>query len=598
MGTVEKQTNASRAEVVSFLMVLIIGLVVAFASCVFYHYLPPTKDQAGFSTDNARQHLESFVDQRPRVIGTPKHAETREFIVKQLQDWGYAVELQLGKSPVNSRLRERSEDRSEVPLTNILAGKSLAPGQTKKLLLVAHYDSVPFGPGASDNGVGVAAMLEIAKLIKDQPLEKRDILFLFPDGEELGLLGAKLFADQHPLMDEIGLVINVDARGTQGPSLMFETGADTQRLIPVFAKTSERPYASSLFGEIYKRLPNDTDFSVFKRRKLHGFNFAFIGNVRNYHTPADSLENVSEASFQHHGENIYGLVKELSRAESDALFDKTDATEPSSVVYFDVLGSKLFWWSEGNARVAALVTLLIWICCAMGIAVRLKKWRRRDGLEVATDQSADVGEVCRSLVGLLGQSLVTLLGVSGTVWIVLWLIARDAVIGAPWPDGAIMIHAAIWLIGLATASGIGACFAKSNHCSTLIQWGIVAGGWVGVLVLTAYWGPGASYLFQVPLAVGLPMLLIGLFNPKPMVVSGLSVIWMAGVMAVWLPLEPLFYDALGFKMKVANAVRIALLVTSMLPLVSGLSRAALAKVALWSAAGAVVTILIAKFASA
>ena len=68
----------------------------------------------------------------------------------------------------------------------------LGPTAGKALLLNAHYDSVPVGPGASDDGIGVATLLEAASILKDRPL-RRPIILLFNEGEELGLIGARAF---------------------------------------------------------------------------------------------------------------------------------------------------------------------------------------------------------------------------------------------------------------------------------------------------------------------------------------------------------------------------------------------------------------------
>jgi Zn-dependent M28 family amino/carboxypeptidase len=69
-----------------------------------------------------------------------------------------------------------------------IAGRE--PGRA--VLLSAHYDSVPAAPGAADDGSGVAAILEIARILKRAPRAVRVVL-LFGDGEELGLLGSELF---------------------------------------------------------------------------------------------------------------------------------------------------------------------------------------------------------------------------------------------------------------------------------------------------------------------------------------------------------------------------------------------------------------------
>lgn len=67
------------------------------------------------------------------------------------------------------------------------------------LLVNAHYDSVPFSPGASDNGVMVAMALECLRIALIQPYDL-PVIFLFNDGEEAGLLGADAFVKNNVII--------------------------------------------------------------------------------------------------------------------------------------------------------------------------------------------------------------------------------------------------------------------------------------------------------------------------------------------------------------------------------------------------------------
>src|SRR4029077_6914987 len=113
------------------------------------------------------------------------------------------------------------------------------------------------------------------------------IVLLIDEGEEAGLLGARLFVEEFPAAHAIRAVVNLDARGDSGASLMFETGAATDWSMRLFAHAVSRPTSNSLYYFIYKLLPNDTDFTVFKAAGYEGLNFALIGDVERYHTPQD-----------------------------------------------------------------------------------------------------------------------------------------------------------------------------------------------------------------------------------------------------------------------------------------------------------------------
>src|SRR5690606_16736924 len=144
-----------------------------------------------------------------------------------------------------------------------------------------HYDSVPTGPGAADNGAVVASLLETLRALKASGGVRHDVVVLFSDGEELGALGAELFVREHGL-DVCGGVRKCVARGSGGPRVMFETGDASLPRVDACAGANPRPVASSLAYEVYRRLPNDSDFTVFRREGVAGLNSAFIDGFHDY----------------------------------------------------------------------------------------------------------------------------------------------------------------------------------------------------------------------------------------------------------------------------------------------------------------------------
>ena len=179
-------------------------------------------------------------------------------------------------------------------------------------MLAAHYDSVPAGPGASDDGAAVASVLEIARIVAARPPPPRPIVLLITDGEEAGLLGAWLFVHRHPLSKQVKAAVNMEARGTSGLSLMFETGSANGWLMRLYGSAIARPITNSLYYVVYKLLQNDTDFTAFKAAGYQGFNFAFIGNVGRYHTPLDNVANAGAGSIQQQGDNALAVLSALA----------------------------------------------------------------------------------------------------------------------------------------------------------------------------------------------------------------------------------------------------------------------------------------------
>ncbi|HVN76414.1 MAG TPA: M20/M25/M40 family metallo-hydrolase, partial [Thermoanaerobaculaceae bacterium] len=221
--------------------------------------------------------LELCPDGAPHPVGSEAAAAVRARVAAAFEALGAAVEEQ--------REFVCAADRPACgTVSNVLArlpGTAAGPA----VLLAAHYDSVPAGPGISDDLAAVAVLLETARTLGAGPRPANAVIFLVDDGEEAGLLGARAFVARHRWARDVGVVVNQEARGTSGLSLMFETSDENAWLIDAYARAVRRPAALSLTAEVYRRLPNDTDLTVFKGAGMAGLNFAFIGDVSRYHTP-------------------------------------------------------------------------------------------------------------------------------------------------------------------------------------------------------------------------------------------------------------------------------------------------------------------------
>jgi len=227
----------------------------------------------------------------------------------------------------------------------------VAPGQGRAIILMAHYDSVPAGPGASDDQSGVATILETVRALRKT---LHPVLALVTDGEEGGLLGAASFLDNPSLAARVGAVINVEARGNQGPSLLFQTSPGDEPLIDLYARNVPQYATGSLIPLIYKLLPNDTDLTLFINRGFTSFNFAFLGNVADYHTPLDRRQNLSLSTLQQHGDNLLGVASGLMHTDFAALKGK-------DAIYLSVLGIALPRMPASWALPLASLTLALLI---------------------------------------------------------------------------------------------------------------------------------------------------------------------------------------------------------------------------------------------
>lgn len=274
-----------------------------------------------------------LADERPHHRGTEQNRAVRRRIEDELR--------RLGLEPRVDRSNGCRGTRC-APVENIVATFQGSAPRDEAVLLACHYDSVPSGPGASDDGAGVATLLEVARALLAGGRTERDVIFLFDDGEEEGLLGADAFVRNAPEFARIGAVVNVEARGTEGPSMMFETQGVGVDGIRAMARALPRPVTSSLFGGVYERMPNDTDLTVFGHAGLSGYNFAFIRGASHYHRSTDDLAHLSPDSLQHHGDNVLGMARTLG--STDVSFQA--ASKAPRAVWFDVLSLFVVVWPE------------------------------------------------------------------------------------------------------------------------------------------------------------------------------------------------------------------------------------------------------------
>ncbi|MGK7876947.1 MAG: M20/M25/M40 family metallo-hydrolase [Xenococcaceae cyanobacterium] len=419
------------------------------------------------------KHLE-VIAQKSHPIGSPENAEVRNYIFKELAARGLNPEVQK-TTVVNPRLG--------VPFPagtvhNILAR---LPGtdKTKTILLAAHYDSVPTGPGASDDGAAVAALLETVRVLRAGSPLRNDVIFLFTDGEEAGLLGAKAFVDEHPWAKDMGVVLNFEARGNSGPSLMFETSSENGWLIQEFAKAALHPVANSLMYSIYKNLPNNTDLTIFKEAGWAGLNFSYINGLIHYHTMTDSVENIDERSLQHHGSYALALTRHFGN------LDLQD-TKARDAVYFDIFGSVFVHYSEAWVTPLTVFVVLLFV----GVAI----------LGLRRNQLTFPGMALGFLAFLLSA-------ISASVIVTLaWWSIRALHSEYRWIRTGDTYNSTLYMLGfvaltLAITSGLYVWFRKKISVPNL-----TVGAWLWwllLMVLTSLYLPGASYLFAWPLLFSL-----------------------------------------------------------------------------------------------
>ncbi|SCG78354.1 M28 family peptidase [Micromonospora rifamycinica] len=483
------------------------------------------------------------VAQRPHPAGSAANDQVREHLVGALRGLGLQTEVQDTVAPEAGQLSGAAGGATVARVRNVVA-RLPGTASTGRVFLVAHYDSVQTGPGGNDDAAGTSTVLEVARALAAGPRLRNDVVFVLTDAEEACLCGAAAFAASHPLAADGGVVLNLEARGSTGPVIMFETSRDNAGLVAAFGRGAPHPVGTSFAVEIYRALPNDTDFTAFLDHDFVGLNAAYIDGGAIYHTPLDTPAALDRGSLQMHGDNALGLAREFGRTDLTALRSGHDAT------YFPVPG--------GLVRYPGWLT---WPLAALALlGVLTLGWQvRRTGRLVAGFGLALVPIVAAPVAAQLLWAGITalrpgyaeLLDPYRPVWYRLAVVALAAAILLAW-------------------------YALARRRVGPAALAVGGLGWLAVLgVVLAALVPGGAYLATLPALAGALAGLVALRTridgPWPV-----AAVTLAGAVAVviLLPTVVLLFPALGMAMGGVAALFAVLLGLAALPVLDLLHPAA------------------------
>lgn len=495
---------------------------------------------AEFSAGRAAKALATVLgDQQPHPVDSSSASSVRERITSTLASLGYQVEVQDTTSCRNARFTTCARVRNLIAVH-----EGSAVGQA--VLLSAHYDSVPAGPGANDAGSAVGALLEVARLLKSRPVGKNAVILLFNEGEEAGLLGAEAFVAQHPLASKVAVAINIEARGASGQSVMFETGDKSGWLVSAYSSSSKRPLTNSLLYEAYRLMPNDTDLTVFKAKGWQGLNFAHGEQRPYYHTPMDNLQQLDLGSLQQHGDNAHGLVEALIDADLKA------GNDGGNKVYTDILGLTVIHWPAAWGLAIADILVAMFVFAAW----RLKKL-----------YPYPVGSV---VWGLLSFPLSLIVG--GIVAYALTFVLAIFNGGmTPWHSGTLANRLLLWATVLLAVITVQRLLARKT--SPVGFWVGLGLPWLLMAALSSISLPGTSYLFVLPSVALVAAALVVPWAAKRLGEKALSALFVLPALVAYLAILPAVYlieIMLGFNALVGvigMGVILALAATFLGPLV-------------------------------
>jgi len=345
---------------VLFGFIICLSVITGLLTFKMVDVVPATEATQEFSAERAFGHVEAIC-QNPHPIGSNEIRQVRNYIVDEISSMGITAIIQETTIPDYYSTMYNAEPVSIYNIFAVLQGID----STGSIVLVGHYDTVPVSPGANDNGSAVATLLETTRSLIAGPPLKNDVILLFTDAEEPGRYryGARFFVENYELINDIRLVLNFEAIGRTGPSIMFETGPNNESLIQALYQNAANPLAFSFIGDFYRLIAKgSTDFIAFEEVGINGFNFAYFFERTIYHTSLDKIESVDKRSLQHHGD--YAL--NLSRYYGNHDFNEAGIMVEKGVVFHSLFCGMFIMYPAFWVIPLVMLTGILLFGCIVG----------------------------------------------------------------------------------------------------------------------------------------------------------------------------------------------------------------------------------------
>ena len=360
----------------------IVTSVLSLILCLFFIVsivdTSETRKKTNFDQEQMLTHIEKLSENGPRsVVDKEANEKAVEYIVATIESFGVINKNTTEQAAylVHEYIAEDKKYQNwelKNVIVHIPANSENKTGNA--IMFMGHFDSVPMGDGAADDGVACATMLEAIRYYM-QKIENgyefsNDLVFCFVNGEEYGLYGSKAFMKEFKGFDSVVSRIkfgtNLESRGTSGTLIMFETSKNNYNTVKLFAEVNKSLFTCSIATMVYDNMPNSTDFTTFKNT-YHGLNMANIMGGENYHTQNDNVKNIGMSYLSQQAQIIDGLIEKLSNYDLTRLYESTE-----SAIFFSYLNVTTVVYNHTTVVVLGIVILLMLIANVV-LSIRFKK---------------------------------------------------------------------------------------------------------------------------------------------------------------------------------------------------------------------------------
>lgn len=346
---------------------IVLAVLLVFMFLISVIDIGETKKKTNFDQTNIEEHIERLSENGPRsILDTESNEKALQYLISVVEAYGVSEGNTTGAPAYMVQEFVASDDTNKYQnfyLKNLIVHIPANGSDTTKeaLMFMGHYDSVPMGQGASDDGVACATMLEAIRYYLDKMENgytlENDLVFCFVNGEEFNLYGSRAFMEEfggfEDVVERIKFGVNLESRGTNGTLIMFETSKNNYNTIKLFSKVNKNIFTCSVATMIYDMMPNGTDFSNFKEA-YQGINMANIGGGENYHTQNDSPENVEKTYLSQQAQIVDSLIDKLGSYDLEKLYEAKERA-----IFFSYLNITTVVYNHTIAIILAILAILM-----------------------------------------------------------------------------------------------------------------------------------------------------------------------------------------------------------------------------------------------